>query len=263
MKNKGLIILIISVVVVVAVSIMYVSNIKVLDYNLLNTKWFHYDYKTGYYEVFYLDENALMYYYPNSDNKTGEYSFCKKYKYNRINNTISFDCGKKIHIKEVNKNYLVIDLDSKELSFYKNIFSSINHEFNKYFNMNMNDYKKKNAQALEIIKINKDEIYTIIKDEDYSKIIFMGDKCDTISCILINDVIEKWISFSKNIYFVDSNSLDLDFLKNLNKNNNNFSLNIDDYNDNYPTIYVIGKNTIIDKYNIKCSGFNCSMYYNK
>ena len=259
MKNKGLIVLIISVVIVVVISIIYIYNIKVIDGNILNTKWYHYDYKTGYYEIFYLDDYALTIYNPSNNNITNEYSFCKNYKYNRIKNEITLDCGKRISIKNVDKDYIKLDIDSKEIVFYKNLNNSINYEFKVYFGMSISEYKKKNMQALEIIKIDKNEINNIAKEKEYSKIIFIGDKCSDVSCVLINDVIEKWISFSKDIYYIDSTDVDEDFVE----KNSILSIIPNDYNDLYPTVLVVSDNNAIDTYKINCIGFNCAKYYNK
>ena len=126
--------------------------------------------------------------------------------------------------------------------------------------MNLNNISIK---TLEIIKINYDKLNELLKESDYSKIIFIGDNCGSIECTLVTDIIEKWISYSKDIYYINSNELTKDNLTNLNKKDNNFSLNIDDYNSVYPIVYVISDEKIIDKYEIICSGFNCSLYYNK
>ncbi len=263
MKNKGLIILVISVIIVVIVSILFVFGLKSLDYNLLSNKWYHYDYKTGYFDILYLNNNELSFYKPNSDNLTDEYSFCKSYTYNKINKNINLDCGKTLRIKSINSEKLTLEINTQELSFYKDINKSIDYEFNKYFNITKEKYKYKTIQALEIIKISNDKINQIIKEENYSKIIFMGNNCRNVECYLISDVIEKWISFSKDIYYVNSNDLTNETLFDLNKIDNKFDIKLDNYNNIYPVVYVVSNNKVIDIYEIKCDGFNCSNYYNK
>lgn len=263
MKNKGLIILISSIFIILLCSIIFIFNLNNINNKLLNNKWYHYDYKDGFFDIVYFDGKGLIYNIPNDENITNEYSFCKKYKYNKINKKFTFDCGKTITVKEVSNNNLKIIINSKEIDFYTNIEDSINHEFKKYYNLSTDEYAKNNKQALDIIKISNEEITSILNEEDYSKIIFLGSNCNSISCVLIKDIIEKWISFSKNVYYVDSNSLDNDLLIKLNNINNNFETSKANYNDIYPVVYVVSNNKIIDKYQIKCKGFDCSNYYNK
>ena len=84
MKNKGLIILIFSVMIISLASIIFVFGLKTMDYNLFNKKWYHYDYKNGYFDMINFDENGFKYYKPNDENITSEYSFCSSYTYNKL-----------------------------------------------------------------------------------------------------------------------------------------------------------------------------------
>ncbi len=263
MKNKGLIILIFSVMIISLASIIFVFGLKTMDYNLFNKKWYHYDYKNGYFDMINFDENGFKYYKPNDENITNEYSFCSNYTYNKFNKTIKLDCGKQIDIIKISSDVLRLNIDSKEVLFYTNIDDTINNEFKKYYSLSIDEYKNKYKQALDIIKVEGDEIFNLLKEEEYSKIIFIGNNCNTVSCALVKDVIEKWISFSKNIYYVDSNELNNEVLSKLNKSNSKFSLDKSVYNDIYPIVYVIGNNDIVDTYKIECNGFDCSNNYNK
>ena len=137
------------------------------------------------------------------------------------------------------------------------------YEFENYYGKKVNEYRNSNKQTLDIIKIDSNKILNILSDKDYSKIIFIGDKCSSIECSLIYDIIEKWISYSKNIYYVDASTLDNYALAQLNIVNDNFTLDINEYNNIYPVVYVVSNKKVIDKYNIVCEGFNCSNYYNK
>ena len=98
------------------------------------------------------------------------------------------------------------------------------------------------------------KINEIYNSDEYSKIIFMGDSCSTVECALSLDIIEKWINFDSNVYYIDSSSLN-------SKDYNNLSKLGNDFNDVYPIVYVVKNKKIVDKYKIKCNGFNCNMYY--
>ena len=263
MKNKGMLVIIISTIIFVIVSIFYVLSLKNFDKNLLNHKWYHYNKKNGYTEILYINDEEIIYYKPNNDNQTNDYSFCSDYKYNKATRTILFDCGKKIVIDNVGSYKLDVEIDNEEITFFKNAKYSREYEFNKYFNMTIDEYKNKRKQTLDIIKIDNDKLIEVINDSEYSKIIFLGENCKNIECALIYDIIEKWISYSKNVYYVDSSTLNTETLSELNSINNEFSLDNKIYDDIYPSVYVVSNNKIIDNYKISCEGFSCSQYYNK
>ena len=67
----------------------------------------------------------------------------------------------------------------------------------------------------------------------------------------------------QNVYYVDSSELSSNELKKLNKLNPLFDSSVDMYNDIYPYVVVVGNNSIVDSYSIKCNGFDCSMFYKK
>ena len=263
MKNKGLVLIIVSLIIFIIVSILYFFSLKKTYVNLENKKWYHYNNNNGYFEIIELKNNTIIYNIPDNSNKTTEYTFCNGYKYNMNKKRIYFDCGKEIFIQSIKNNKLTIESNGKEVSFFKNAEDSKNHEFKLYFDLTKEEYINKKKQALEIIKIDKEKIYNVLNDNEYSKVIFIGNRCETIECLLVYDLVEKWISFSKNIYYIDSNDISKKFIEKLNKNNSSFIVDLNEYNDLYPTIYVISSNKVIDKYKIKCNGFNCSMYYNK
>ena len=110
MKNRGLIILICSVIIVLIVSIIFVYSLKTMDNNLLGRDWYHYDIKTGYFDKMFLENDVFTYYKPNDDNTTNEYSFCSKYNYNKLSKKIILDCGKELNIKSVNKRTILFIL---------------------------------------------------------------------------------------------------------------------------------------------------------
>lgn len=255
MKNKGLVIVIISSIILVILTILFVFNLKNIDNNLLNVKWYHYNYNNGFFETLFIN-SEISYYVPTNDNYTDEYSFCNTYKYNKINKLLSFNCGKKIYIKSVSNDRLTTYVDNKKVVFFKDIENSKKYEFEEYFNMTREDYIKNKRQALEVIKIKKEKISDLLKEKRYSKIIFKGNNCKTVECDLIYDLSEKWISYSKDTYYINSSDIDSEKLNILFKKDIN-------YNDIYPIVLILSDNRIVDYYKIKCSGFNCSMYYNK
>lgn len=261
MKNKGLFILVISCLIVVILSILHVFNLKNISNNLIDKKWYHYDNLTGYYDRLYFNVDNFNFDRPNNDNATNEYSSCSKYKYNKSTKKIHLDCGKDITVKDADSEKLILNIDSKDTVFFTDYKKSKEYEFKNYYDIDYNEFKLKNKQALDIIEIDKSKFFNLLSDKEYSKVIFIGDKCNMLECALIYDIVEKWISFSKNIFYINSSKLDQEFLNNL--KNKKISNNINDYDNIYPIVYVIGGNNVIDKYEIKCLGFNCKMYYNK
>ena len=116
------------------------------------------------------------------------------------------------------------------------------------------------SQTADLIKINTKRVEEIINEKEYSKIIFMGDSCTSIDCILTYNLLEKWISTSEDVYYINSNELKSENVELLHNLNNDFSDKVNDYRDIYQLVFVLFEGKIIDEYKIKCDGFNCSKY---
>ncbi len=258
-----MLIIIISVVIVVILSVFYVLSLKNFDNNLLNNKWYHYNKINGYTEILYIDDDKMTYYKPSNDSQTDDYSFCSDYKYNKSTKTILFDCGKKIVIKDINSHRLDVSMNEEDITFFKSSKYSKEYEFNNYFGMTIDKYKNSKKQALEIIKIDSNKLLEVLSDKEYSKIIIAGDNCSSVECALLYDVVEKWISYSKNIYYINANEINEETIIKLNSIDNKFLTEKKDYDDVYPNVYVVSNNKVIDKYKIICDGFSCAAYYNK
>ena len=263
MKNKGMFIVISSSIIVVLISIIYIFSLRNFDKKLLSNKWYHYDSKTGYSDILFFRDNDLYIYKASDDNKTDDYTYCKNYKYKKSNKKITLDCNKTITLKSIKDNKVLVTINGEEFYYFSSLSESRKYEFKEYFGKTIVEYKNSKKATLDVIKINKTEINNLIKGNDYSKIIFAGSNCSAIECALLNDVVEKWISYSKDVYYINSDELEEKDLTNLYKINSDFKTDINEYNDTYPTVYVVGKGKIIDKYKIICTGLNCSLYYNK
>ena len=135
-----------------------------------------------------------------------------------------------------------------------------NDEFEVYYQKSIVDYRKEKSQVLDFSKINETKLYEILKEKKYSKIVLMGNKCSSIECTLALDIIEKWISTNEDIYFFDANQINDNILKYINNiNESNYDYNY--FNGSYPIVLVSKNNKIVDQYEIKCTGFNCTKYY--
>ena len=263
MKNRSIIYIgIVLMSMVILTSFYNVFNFSNYDYdnNIINKKWYNYDTETGYYNVFSLAEESVVYNFSSEKNIKNEFEGCGKYFYDKKSNKINFLCGKTIKIVENKKNKLVLEINNKKTIFFETPKETLNYEFESFYNSSVSEYKKKMSQTVELIRIDTRRIEELINEKDYSKLIFMGDGCTSIDCILVYDLLEKWISTSEDVYYINSDELkkeDVEFLYNL---NNDFSKDVNEYRDIYPLVYVVSENKIIDKYNIKCDGFNCSKY---
>lgn len=263
MKNKGMLIVIVSGIVIVLVSIIYIFSLRNFDKKILNNKWYHYDSSNGYSDVLFFRGNDLYIYKASNDSKTDEYTYCKNYTYNKSSKTIKLDCNNNIVIKSLKDNKIIVTINGKEYYYFSTLSESRKYEFKEYFGKTINEYKNSKKATLDVIKVNKSELKNLVNGKEYSKIIFTGDNCSAIECALLNDVVEKWISYSKNVYYINSNELDEIDLNNMNKLNKDFKDDISEYNDIYPSVYVVSNGKIIDKYKVICTGLNCSTYYNK
>ena len=254
MKNNKIIIYIGLITIIVIMSLLYVFKYNSLDESIFNKKWYKYNINTGYYDVINITNDSFSYIVPSNDNESNSYDKCSKYNYNSKKKELVLNCNKKIIIKEINDNYLILNIDKYDNYYYLNTSDSLNHEFNRKFNMSINEYRKSKENVLDLIKVKTNKINEIYNSDEYSKVIFMGDMCTSIECTLSLDIIEKWINFDSNVYYIDSSSLTKsDF--------NNLKVLGNDFNDAYPVVYVIKNKKVVDKYKIECNGFNCSMYY--
>ena len=58
--------------------------------------------------------------------------------------------------------------------------------------MSITEYKNSNYYMTDIIKIDENKLKKVYSSNKYSKIVFMGNKCTSIDCVLFLDTLEKW-----------------------------------------------------------------------
>jgi len=264
MKNNKIIyyifVFMIFIIVLMIINILK-YNILSIDKKIQNITWYRYNYNNGLYETLYLKNGTIEYFKPTSTNNTNSLDNCTKYSYNKKNSTLKLNCNKTIKVVAYDKDFLSIDFDGKNEKFFTNIEDSLNYEFEVYFQKSMPEYRKEKNQVTEINKINEEKLYEVLSDNEYSKIIFIGNRCTTVECTLILDIMEKWISTNQNIYYYDVNELNDNIIDYLNKNNNTTKYSYDYFDTSYPKVIVSQFNSIVDGYDIQCTGFNCGKYY--
>jgi len=260
MKNKGydyLIIVVISLIILAIIN-FFVFGFNSLNSNLINKKWYHYDFTTGYYDLLTINKDKIEY---RGYNTTKNYEKCSIYNYDKKNNSFLLDCGEKINIYKIENNRIELKIDEYDKVFFDNSEDSINYEFKNYFGKSIIDYKDEKSQITEYSKINNEKLISIIKEKGYSKIVFMGNNCTSIDCILALDIMEKWVIKSSNVYYYDSSLLDNNTMISIQKIIKDFNTDINYYNSIYPKVIIVKNGKIIDSYDIKCAGFNCNSLY--
>ena len=264
MKNKKIYLYYILVIMIFIIVLMIINIFKYnylsIDKKIQNKTWYRYNYTNGLYESLYLKDGTIEYFKPTATNNTNSLDNCTKYTFNKKNNTLELNCNKKIKINDYKEDYLSLDFDGKNEKFFSNIEESLNYEFEVYFQKSITDYKKEKNQVTAISKINENKLYEVIKNKEYSKVVFIGNKCTSIDCTLILDIMEKWISTNENIYYFDVNDINNNVINNLNKINN-LDITYNYFDSSYPRIIVFNNNKVVDKYEVKCTGFNCNKYY--
>ena len=262
MKNKNIRNAIIFIIVVILfVIFQYIRfNSREIDEKIYNKVWYKYNYNTGYYDTFEMNNSTVKYIKPSVSNED-DYSNCVNYYYNKKENSLILDCNKKIKILSVDNNSINLIVDNKSKIFFDSIDETTNHEFESYFGKSIIEYKKEKLQAKDFIKINENKLKEIINSDAYSKIVFIGNECTSVDCALALDVMEKWIATTEDVYYFDVNDLNDKLLKYLNNIDNNLVNNINYYDNIYPRIIISKKGKIIDNYEIKCKGFDCTNYY--
>ena len=254
--------IIISMLFVIVLTILnfFKYNFNKINNSILEKKWYHYNNVNGYYDIIYMEKNSFKYQVPLESNSK-EFINCNNYVYNKKNQLLSLNCGKDIKIVDFSDNRLDIQIDGKDKVFFDTLDASLNYEFELYFGKTMSEFKNSKSQAKDFLKINEKKLDEVLKTKEYSKIVFVGDKCSSVDCVLFLDVLEKWISKTENIYYFDTKELNDKLIKRLNSMNKNLENSINEYNNVYPKVLIVNNNKIIDFYDVKCSGFNCKKYY--
>jgi len=262
MKNRDIVNIVGFMIMLIIIVLMYFFRYdsNTIDDSILNKKWYRYDYNTGYYEIISLNKNSFTYYRPINSNSMNAYDLCNKYTYDKKKNSINLDCGKSIKIISVEDDSLLLSIDNKDETFYLNVDDSLNYEFESYFGKSIVEFKKDKSQAKDFIKINEEKLKEIISLDEYSKIVFIGDNCTSVDCVLALEVMEKWISKTENVYYFDNNDFNDELMNYLIDINNNIEKSDNFFNGIYPRVIISNNNKIIDYYEVKCSGFNCSKY---
>ncbi len=261
MKNKKIVYFVIVSLIIIALTVVSIFKYVSLSINTLsNTKWYRYNYTNGIYESLEFKDGIINYFKPTQTNNVNSLDNCTSYSYNKKNKSLKLNCDKEIKIVNYDNNSLSLEFDGKSEKFFSSIEDSLNYEFETYFEKSLVEYKNQRIQVTDFSKINKNKLIEVIRSDNYSKIVFIGDKCTSVDCTLILDIMEKWISTNENIYFFDVSDLDSYLINYF----NNISINKFDYNyfnDIYPKVIVTKNNNIVDRYAVNCTGFNCTKYY--
>lgn len=261
MKNKSIINVILLLIIVVIIVVFSRSKLNSIDDNIYDINWYHYNHNSGYYDVIKFTKDSVSYTRPMNINEVSSYDSCKKYYYDRKNNILSLDCKKQIKFVEVKDNKLTLEIEDRTITFFKNINDSLNYEFESYYGKSIVEFKKEKEQAKDFIKINSKRLNEVINSSEFSKVIFIGDKCTSVDCALGLDVMEKWISTTENVYYFDVKDLNKDLLNRFNKINSELETDINYYNNIQPLVLIFKENKLVDGYYINCNGFNCNKYY--
>lgn len=257
MKNRGIVYIFISIILIIIVCFFCFKKFdsNEMDSNLLNKKWYHYDNLTGYYEVFYIDNNGLKF-----DTSNKKYDACSSYTYNKSNNELKLNCDIKIIVDKLENNKLILNIDSKKFVFFDDIDNTLNYEFEVYFKKSMTEYKKEKKVVSEFIKIEYKRFLELFKSKEFSYVVFFDDSCSSVDCVLSLNTIEKWIAKNNNVYYVDLNDFSDKQMEEINKLNRNFSLDRSYFNGIYPRVIIFNDKTIYKDFEMKCNGFDCSSY---
>lgn len=259
MKNRGIVYIFISIILIVIACFFVYSkhNSMDIDSNILNRKWYHYDNITGYYDVFYIENNVLQLDFANN-----KYNSCNEYTYNSSNNELKLDCGKKIIINNIDEDKLILNIDSKKVVFFDNVDNSLNYEFKSFYNKSMVEYKKDKKVVSDYIKIDYKRFYELFSEKEFSYFVFFDNNCSSVDCVLSLNVVEKWISKNNNVYYVNINDFSDDQMRSINNLNKNFSMDRNYYNNIYPRVLIVNDKVIYKDFEFICEGFDCTSYEN-
>lgn len=255
MKNKRMITIIICMLFVTLLSGLYVFYNYPMDENIKDVSWFSYNIKTGTYDILKIEESKLTYMYDGN-----EYNGCSNYNYNSKSKKIILSCGKEIVIKDFKNNYLSLIINGETKTFFKATDDALNYEFQKYYEKSIAEYESEKSQIKEVVKIDFNKLFDLYNSSEKNVVVFMGDECNNLDCILILGVLEKWTVDNSNVYFIDSTNLTQSDSNRLYMLSNSFNKDTSFYNYNYPLILVVGGKEIYSNQYFKCNGLDCTMW---
>ena len=260
-KNKYVyvILLMIAIIILMIINIFKYDSTE-LDEGISNKVWYRYNYNNGLYETLKITKSKIDYFKPTGTNNTNSLDNCTKFNYDKKNKILKLNCNKEIKILSFDSNSLTLEFDDKNQKFFLSIEDSLNYEFETYFEKSIIDYKKERNQVTDFSKINQNKLFEVIANDDYSKIVFIGNKCTSVDCVLILDIMEKWVSTNENIYYFDVNNINNNVINYFNRISDK-KYNYDDFDTVYPVVFLTKNNKVVDHYELKCSGFNCTKYY--
>ncbi len=261
-KNKRTIyIMYFMIVIIIATLFVLIKYRKMsIEEDMMYKKWYSYETSTGYYNVIYFEKDKVTYYKASNKNATSTYDYCLKYNYDKKKKNFNLSCNKQISILNVKKDKLELVIDDVRKLFYLNPEDSLNYEFENYFNKSVSEYKSEKEQNLALIEVNSERFIEIVNEKENSTFVFLGDNCLSIDCTIFLDVLEKWISTNDKVYYFDLKKLNDKDIKIINSKINGFLDDMEKYDDIYPTIVTINNNKVLDQYQIKCNGLNCTKY---
>jgi len=224
------------------------KDIKIEE-NIYDKYWYWYNNKDGTYSSIFFSNDKIIFNDSNIEN-----NLCTNYEYNKKNKIFYLDCNVTIEIININDDNIILNINGVKKVFYDTLDNTLNTEFSSYFSKSISDFKKESFNTFSLIKIDYKNIDNIIKENNSSKFIFIGNRCTSIECVISSIIVERWMSYSNNVYYIDSNSINDNMIFN--------SITESEYNSNYPLVVVTDSNKDLKKYFIKCDGFNCEKYYN-
>ena len=262
MKNRVVIYIIYFMIVVIMITIFVLLKYLPVhvESKVMNMNWYSYDSKTGYYYKLFINDKEFNYIKVDNTSVQTIYDTCSKYTYDKVKKKFTLNCGETFLINSVNDSKLSLSINNKEKMFFKNPFDSLNYEFEKYFSQSMSEYRIDKLQGIDYIKINFDRMYELVNTKENQTFIVFGNNCSSVDCILFLDVVDKWISTNENTYYVKMDEFTNNQLLKLNKKDSNFVTDKYYYDDVYPRVIITNNGKIMDNYQIKCKGFNCSKY---
>lgn len=259
MKNSKIIIMFFILFTLFIYLVFNVFNFSSIDKKVTNNTWYRYDRIAGYYEILNINEDSFSYNISQSLDENN-YINCSRYTFNASSQTLKLDCKKNIRVAYVDDKKLVLFFENEEKVFFTDINNSLNYEFESYFKLSVAEYSDNKSHVKNLVKVNKSKLYEIYNDKEESLVAMIGNNCINVDCILFMDILEQWIALTENVYFIDSTTLTEKDSISFNKLNSNFSKNINDYNLSYPLIFRIKNKVVLEQFEIKCTGFNCSKY---
>ncbi len=229
-----------------------------LDHTVTSHDW--YSLEEEEMTVISFKDRKFSYFYASTGEKVSLYDLCITYRFNRSINVIKLNCnvkGNKLYITEISEDELILTIDGKEKTFYKNEELAEEANFKEKNNLSEEDFNK-----LMDIDLNKftttkvEEIISLHKSKNVKLLAFVNEDKTIRNALNLKALYNLSANSNKSLLVLDFEKLTNIEFNQLVKLNNKIPKDISEFNKDIISIYIVGNKNFELTTDIEVTTFN-------